>query len=212
MWPIHALLVAVPLVVHVEETGPLQPPQEAALLSLVVALEEAIGPVKMDAAVGPCAEECVSALRSQAEDVLLVRIFLAVRRTRIELVLGSAPGRLFGFAEGPPSSETFREALRHQLLLLKSTAPTSRPELMTASPPPASTAGAWMFAGALITAGATVGCGVAFAVDTSLLRGDLTYSPRAEAIDSRRAIIGPLAIGLALSAVALAVGGALVAN
>jgi hypothetical protein len=212
VWPLPALLIAVPLVVHVEETGPLRPPQEAALASLSSVIEETLGPVRMDATVGPCGEECVRALRSQAEEVLLVRVFLAVRRTRIELTLGSAPGRLFGFAEGTPNSETFRDALRQQLLpLLKPTSPSPRPELTAAAPPPASSARPWVFAGAVLAAGAAVGCGAAFAADTSSLKAELTYSPRAESIDARRAIIGPLAVGLAVSAVALALGGALLA-
>ena len=48
VWPLPALLIAVPLVVHVEETGPLRPPQEAALASLSSVIEETLGPVRMD--------------------------------------------------------------------------------------------------------------------------------------------------------------------
>lgn len=41
---------------------------------------------------------------------------------------------------------------------------------------------------------------------------ELTYSPRAESIDGRRAVIGPLAVGLAVAAVGLALSGALLVD
>lgn len=203
------VLLAAPIVVHVDSRpGPGSPALEAsAIKSLLTQLEMLEGATVVDEERGACDLACLRRIEARAGDgdALVVSIVTGLRRVRLEVERLRGSLHTVGVVDGVPGSEHWNDALRLALAPLRASRIQDMGAVRVERSAPArehSSMG-WVFGGSGVALSlASMAFAASFAADGARLNRSPIFDDQGRGADTRRQVTGPLAVGLAVAAVA----------